>query len=141
MAWPQWVGVLAAVLIAAASGSWIGDWFAARTRRKLDIQVEHVGDVQRAAETLVEFASVVAKRSYSGDASLDNELRRAGNSLEAAIAMIRGHDLGAGVREYVRIGEAFAGGDPDVPEVVEREKFRSIVQNLREARLLSPKER
>lgn len=141
MAWTQWVGILAGVLVAVAGGSWIGDWLAARTRRTLDIQVAHVGDVQEAAAALVEFASLVSRRSSSRDSSLDNELRRSGNSLEAAIAMIRSHDLGADVRAYVNVGEAFAAGDPEVSETTEREHFRAILKTLRQARLSSAKRR
>lgn len=141
MAWPEWMGLLFTVLVAVAGGSWVGDWLTAHTKRSLDVRVAHVGDVQRAAEALVEYASLVARRSHTSDASLDDDLRRAGNSLEAAVAMIRTHDLGDAVREYVTVGEAFAGGDPDVPESDERTRFRAILAALRMARLSAPKER
>lgn len=141
MPWPEWIGLLFTVFVAVAGGSWIGDWLAANTKRNLDVRVAHVGDVQRAAEALVDFASLVAQRNHTSDESLDDDLRRAGNSLEAAIAMIRTHDLGTDVREYVTVGEAFAGGDPDVPEADERARFRSILEALRVARLSSPTDR
>lgn len=140
MGWPEWVGLVVAVLAASAGSSVMGDL----SRRNLDVRIAHVDDVQRAVAALVEYASLVVRRREAEAPGVDGavreglnaELRRSGDALEAAVAMVRvPDDLGKIARDYIAIGELFAAKDPEVSEADEREKFRELLKQLRSGRL------